>query len=701
MCNSFVIGDLVIDHAISVAETTPNHQQIKNERIFKVLRRTDMAGGAANCARILASLSAGQTFLWGLVGSSHWGSFRKILEHSQDIDGSSLHNKIEFRGASDDTNAQMNTVTRLIIEKDKDGNAVIDFGHRFDESGHLHVPADKRSSLRYYLDRCLGKKEHLDVIVINDLDMGCLTKELVGEIAKFASEHHIPLFVDPKYNVDKYRDIKGTAILPNLAEWCRLVGQDHERWANAINDSKADLSEMAYHSLKCFNGFDYCIIKCDRNGIIFIGPSVHVHHNDCCMIYKMPPWRVISREQLGCGDMMTAVFAMEFVKLADPRKVIAPDQRSLVALKALIAADAAVSCYIDMPWHRLPTRESIAKMQDEVWRSGRFADLGTASDSRVVGTPRKGIRFFPTQDAIDLADYRTAVHDWFSCDATFREFLEKLAAELQTDIQDWSDGNPVHIFLTGPSGTGKTDVMKKLAEELDLDLTIIDKPTPDAKRAQDETLRELEKALNFQGHRKIVMIDEALKRGFGNLSMTLNCLQMASQKHARLVLADTGFLTTGFFESEVNREVVRRGTIHVVPGIIERPWDIPFVIAGLIFKNAPQLESIDVSGEFLLAFINNFLKDPTIGSKQAEIKRVLELASKQKHSGRSLVLSGKHLSKSLALYVDASEVKLVHQVRFVRSKQRSQPKLVGVSVSKMKIQSRQPDRAMVLVTKSD
>src|SRR5260370_31802321 len=99
MCHSFIIGDLVIDHTVFVKDTTADHQPKGGEHIFQVLRRTDMAGGAANCARILAALSDGETYLWGITGRSHWGRFRTILSHAQAVDGSTK--AIELRGVAD------------------------------------------------------------------------------------------------------------------------------------------------------------------------------------------------------------------------------------------------------------------------------------------------------------------------------------------------------------------------------------------------------------------------------------------------------------------------------------------------------------------------------------------------------------------------------------------------------------------------
>lgn len=112
--NIIVIGDLVIDHTVFVKDSSPGRATARIP-VYDVVRRLDTDGGAATCARILAVLNPGHTFLWGLVGKSNWGDYRTILEHCQALDGA--HANIKFRGAHDETNAQMNTITRLISRK--------------------------------------------------------------------------------------------------------------------------------------------------------------------------------------------------------------------------------------------------------------------------------------------------------------------------------------------------------------------------------------------------------------------------------------------------------------------------------------------------------------------------------------------------------------------------------------------------------
>ncbi len=105
--NVFVVGDLVVDRAIFVHNKS-TAQSVGNETVHEVLRRVTTAGGAANSARVLASLSLGRTFLWGVLGRSQWSTFRDILEHCHWLD-SAMHS-VQLRGVHDETDAAVTTI---------------------------------------------------------------------------------------------------------------------------------------------------------------------------------------------------------------------------------------------------------------------------------------------------------------------------------------------------------------------------------------------------------------------------------------------------------------------------------------------------------------------------------------------------------------------------------------------------------------
>jgi sugar/nucleoside kinase (ribokinase family) len=652
VCNSFVIGDLVIDHAIYVEDSTPDHQQIVDETIYKVLRRTDTAGGAANCARILAALSTGNTYLWGLVGSSHWGTFRKILEHSQQVDGSARYSNIELRGCSDETDAQMNTVTRLLVLRRDECVRPDDFGNRFDESEHLHVPPEKAEAVLHYLKRARQKKGELDVIIINDLDKNCLNKHIVAQIAEFAEDNHIWLFVDPKYDVSKYSSIKGTAILPNLVEWCKLVRQENKLkyWEEQVTQPRADLSEMAYLSFESLGQFTYHVIKCDKYGAVFIGPGSD--NKNCCVILKIPSLTRTNLHQLGCGDVMSAVFAMEFAKLVDRKQPRQLATETVQAQRALLRAKATVACYLDEDnaWDQMPDRVTVIRRQREVESAPQYDPTNSQYVGKCVGTPRKGLMYLPKARYIALSDHQTALPGWYSTNTKFRDQLRTLGTDLGRNIENWRDGERLHIIVTGKPGCGKSAITSGLARKM-CEQVDFSQPSIESKRSPISTvLQDIDNARP----NSVLIIDEALKVGFEDTPSALHAFRNASKKMVRLVLLDTRFLA-GFLEDLAKEEVTRRCRHHKLSGLLERPEDAHLTVAGILFKYAPALESANVSGSFLLASVNALL-DPTAGTIDDTIQQAVDAASKDsgepRVSIRALTLDKAHLPTRMQGYLD-------------------------------------------------
>jgi len=228
--NIFVLGDLVIDHTVFVKSRPERpHQPISTEMVYEVVFRQDDPGGAANSARMLAAINEGLTFLWGIVGKSPWGDFRSILVNS--TRSNFFKHDIELRGIVDNTGAQMNTITRIVAINEK--NNQTEHKVRFDDYGQSHITDIDRSSALYYIKRA-HEKYGLDVILINDLDYGSLTKEIIEQIAEYATNNTrspISLIIDPKRTKAKYENIKAFAIMPNLSEWCYLVND-----TTAINE---------------------------------------------------------------------------------------------------------------------------------------------------------------------------------------------------------------------------------------------------------------------------------------------------------------------------------------------------------------------------------------------------------------------------------------------------------------------------------
>jgi sugar/nucleoside kinase (ribokinase family) len=656
MSNFFVLGDLIIDHTVFVTEPLP-HQQKEGEPIYRVLRRMDTAGGAANTARILAVLNPGQTFLWGLMGESNWGSFRSILENCQRIDGADSN--VEFRGAQDETHAQMNTITRLfVVEGDPPDYDNLDYKARFDDYGHVHVPEGKRHAVKYYLERAHAKFP-LDGIIINDYDMNGLTKDLVEDIATFANTQEdtpIPLFVDPQHDRSKYEGIEGTAILPDLLEWCYLVDEEdpqaaESKWRARLNNGRY-LKEMAQLSFRFLGNFRYHIIKCGQWGTVVLAP--HPKENHKYAVYRVRPHLPRKREpppQLGTGDVLTAVFAMEFAN---------SDQKTPHdALCAFQKANAAVACYHDMPWQHMPSEESVLSAQRKMIAPEMKAE------------PSVGMLFLPHDTTVRMSAHATRVPGLFSVDAVFRQKLDDLLDDI---INGWDARSLMSIILGAPSGCGKSTLKRQLEGSLGAryEIKALDYSRPEKINwgNMDSFFQELAKSNSADGTRVLIMVDEALKRTKDTLGEKLKRygVPMLNTAHAHNIRFL--FIDALFKPGDRTTELTRRCNPHYLSGLDERPKDIPYIAAGRLFELSADenFTSIRIEGQFLLAITNAALANKSNpGDLCGWVDKAYTSAREQWDGQEPLTLRFKHLPRNRS-WERLSENMVPEEYEFVRAR---------------------------------
>lgn len=600
--NVFVIGDLVIDHTIFVIKDNERHHQaVEEEKIYEVFRRQDDAGGASNTAKILSVINRGKTFLWGILGSSNWGDFRQILLNSNNVDETSI--PIELRGANDETNAQMNTVTRIIKMNPSDEFFKREHIARFDDYGHAHISDLQRQSALYYLKRA-KIKYGIDSIIINDVDYGCLTLPMIKEIADYANNQtpKIPLFIDPKLDPTKYRDIHATAILPNLTEWCHLVGEQSKlkRWRDRLDDP-SELRRMAALSFSHMKNIKYQIVKCDKDGAVIIAP--HIKKRNYYSVYRIPAMPTENpnpSHQLGCGDVMTGVFALE---------LSGGEITTESVLRAFSISNAVVKQYREMPWHRMPTFNSIQeayKVAEKISLPKPIIEVST------------GRLFLPTEKTHDLSDYETSIPGLHSQDPNFSKHIDIFINDI---AESWGPGRLSSIILCAKSGSGKSTIADWLEKELpqtksihvkDLSEELI--TTFEGKNFSDQ-FRKMNESIPQGCNKLLVIVDEALKRNQKEFLSKFGVLLLnaAHENNIRFLFIDADFdtLTNG---TEPDSQFTSRCHYHHLHGIESRLHDIPLIAASYISKLAIAsqitLKRIKFESKLLLAIINATLEKP-------------------------------------------------------------------------------------------
>jgi bifunctional ADP-heptose synthase (sugar kinase/adenylyltransferase) len=629
-----VVGDLYIDHDIFVTELASRGDESGGELRFNVVRRQDTAGGAANSARILSVLNEGETYLWGVVGSSHWGTFRGILEKSQAIDGASR--PIQLRGIRDESDPPMNTITRiLVVNKDQPGIVQRQFCRYYDMD-HVHLADLKRETVLYHLDRIHEEKTPFHAILINDYGRRALTKSLIESIAAKAKGYRVPLFVDPHHDIARYEGIKADAIMPNIDEWCELVGESSRRdyWSQNLNEPEV-LRDMAVKSFRHLGNFDYHVIKCGSDGAVLFFPHPEKRH--LYALYRMAPVPAKPAgpaAQVGCGDVMSAVFALEFPS---------EDRTPQNVLRAIHRANAAVGCYREMPWHQMPRLADVKKKQARL------------AQPKPVAQITKGVLFLPQTTSIDMADCQTEFKGLFSNDQTYKSMLSSFWQDI---TEEWTPGSLKSLVLGAPPGTGKTTIMNAI-KEMDLSYGIQSKDLTATERSAGlhvwppakfrEKCRSLQKGRKEQ--RLLIIVDEALREPTFTF-LKENAPTLLNSAHAeglRFLFTSAGF-TPEMEELPEWREFFRRCRPHYLPSLEERPLDIPYIVAARFFQQKDRLNRLDIDGAYLLAVTDIALLTPEVSMVCDVADDTLkEFEKKEKISGHWSVklknLPAKHLKK--------------------------------------------------------
>ncbi len=632
--NVFVLGDLILDHTIFVSQKEPGtYQPVQTEQAHEVHRRTNLAGGAANCARVLAALGTGRTYLWGVGGRSPWGRFSDVLEQSHIYDAAP--GRVVLRGIVDQF-AKTNTITRVVLEEPGGKRQHRD---RFDDSGDVLLTSASVAAVTDHLNAARREcGDALHAILLYDLELGTLTKDVVNAVAVFCDAHGIPLFVDPKRDLikfedlGKYENIPAKVVIPNRYEWAALVGEKPRQgeWAQMI-DTQEGLLRIARTSFARLPMFSHHIIKCDKYGAVLIGPAdeeKNTYSARSVAPHPAPP--ELATEQLGFGDVMSAVFAREFSALS---KRPAAERTHDPMLEAFNRANAVVACYRAEQWHRMPSLRSILDFKPKYPEP---KDCAVAPDELYV----------PKLSSISLGDYSTAVQGVVSLHSGYKTTLGRIVA-LASDT-----ANARHIVVTGEGGSGKSQLIGQLkqlpgAVELPVDQAVL-------------RLATLERARDYLQEKSdcgesLVIVDEAFKEValLKEDRLAVPLLNAASQRGIRFVFVDADFrsLTTGQLSGS---QFASRCELFELHPIASRPGDIFAIFAAVCLSTAKGHGASRVSCPrgVLKAFVRWFLSLPP------ETKSARLLVSQAREIARRAVALEKATSRT-TLYIAPEAVLVV------------------------------------------
>ena len=614
--NIFVLGDLLIDHTAFVHGMAPSYPQpVTGEMAFRVKRRLDTAGGAATTARTINSLTDGTTFLWGLVGSSPWGTFRSILESSQALDGSK--NRIEFRGVHDETDAPMTTISRLVAVRDSDsGRERYERKARFADFGHLHISTDRQiSSIRHHLDRVHRTKAPLDCIVLNDLDMGALHHEVINEVAQYGLQHHIPIVVRARRDASKYAEIYANALICTLAEWSLLVDAKEEINYWDQNIAKSDVAdEFARRSLSCFRNTRRFVILVGSDWIdkliVIQRPSTSSEACQLAIEPGLPKKEKGKSQQVGASDVFAGALALA---------LSGPAGSGLDFESALDVARAVTQAYQNARWNHVPHLDTLlGELLETTSGNGKIT-------SRFFGTP-----FLPNDGTIDMARAKTSIPNIYTVTPEMSKALNTILECVQNDDKS--------LVLVASGGSGKTEIAKQVlltASKSGLGaFWFSDLNIEWSWSNPEKTIAGVAAACKARSQQlPFVIVDEALKLKGGKYVATKGVvlLNKAQEEGIRFLFIDADFAKLD--RESLRSQFARRVSWHQLSSAWDRPLDIPYVLAACLHAATTTRDvQFSIEASALVAIIEWMLeKKQSYGHLFTLAKDVV---AKQKNSER-------------------------------------------------------------------
>jgi len=272
--NVLLVGDFMLDKYV-----WGEVKRISQEAPIPVINVTSeevRPGGAGSVANNLAHLGA-NVYCCGVIGTDDEGKrLREILNNL----------RVETDGIVEDSNRPTTVKVRMMGHLQSAGRGVqqllrIDYERTDEIQGKIQDEI---------INKIKNKVQHLDVILISDMNKGVVSKQFVETVINYGKKQKVPIIVDPRYGGD-YGNYKGvTAIAPNryeaeLSTGIKITGIDSLKAAG-----KKLLKDL---SLECV------IITVDKDGMFLYNKN-----GECNLIPTVPK---DVYDVSGAGDMVLSV----------------------------------------------------------------------------------------------------------------------------------------------------------------------------------------------------------------------------------------------------------------------------------------------------------------------------------------------------------------------------------------------------------
>ena len=257
-----VIGDLMLDvyHHGQVSRISPEAPV----PIVDVSSSDIKPGGAANVCRNLVSLGTGCT-VFGTIGQDENG---KKLESLFSNDNIRTHGLISVEDRPTTTKMRIFSHGQQLLRLDYEERTSIDSET---EKRLIHVFKQEVKTF--------------NAVIFQDYNKGLLTPNVIHSILKICHQHHIPVFVDPKF--ENYMEYKRAYLFkPNRKEASELLHMKIET---------ADQACQAAVKIRDKIKVDHVLITLGEEGMVLLD-----NDNDHCL--KIPTRARKIHDVTGAGD---------------------------------------------------------------------------------------------------------------------------------------------------------------------------------------------------------------------------------------------------------------------------------------------------------------------------------------------------------------------------------------------------------------
>jgi len=272
--NILLVGDFMLDKYV-----WGEVKRISQEAPIPVINVTSeeaRPGGAGSVANNLAELGA-KVYCCGVIGNDDAGKqLREMLNNLG----------VETDGIVEDCDRPTTVKVRMMGHLQSAGRGVQQL---------LRIDYEKTDDIQEkiqneIINKIKDKVQHLDVILISDMNKGAVSKQIVEAVINYGKKQKIPVIVDPRYGGD-YGNYKGaTVIAPNRYETELSTG---------IKITGIDSLKAAGKKLLKDLSLEYVIITVDKDGMFLCNKNGE--HN---LIHTVPK---DVYDVSGAGDMVLSV----------------------------------------------------------------------------------------------------------------------------------------------------------------------------------------------------------------------------------------------------------------------------------------------------------------------------------------------------------------------------------------------------------